>query len=194
MSSFDPRPVNPETDPNWNREPGIVPVPGSNYANEMAKWEQFPSKWTTGTVPGRPYQYRPFPKMLYQAKDYQGQIRCMAAPPDPLSFPNPAEFMRAEAQAQRFTESCQKIVPNEAEMQKAFENGWRESPVEAVEYLQNKRHGTFQATAERNHEDRNMSEPAKREIAQAEAAAEGAHVPVIEEKRRGPGRPRRVEP
>jgi len=87
----------------WNREPGIVVVPGSNYAREMAKWEQFPSKYGQ---PGNPYVYRPFPKMVYRAELWQGKPVCMAAVADPSSFPNINEFNRMEDLARKFTEGC----------------------------------------------------------------------------------------
>lgn len=35
------------------------------YAQEMAKWEAFPSQWSP--TPGRPYQFREFPKRMYKA-------------------------------------------------------------------------------------------------------------------------------
>lgn len=184
--------VNQHTDPNWNREPGIVIVPGSNYANEVAKFEQFHSQYTAGTQPGRPYTYRPFPKMVYRAERYNGAPACMAAAPDPLAFRDPREFDRAEAMAAKFNENCQRIVKDDREYQKAMEEGYRESLAEAIERLVAKDANTSLDTAHRNYEDRNMSEMAKREIAAIEAESGGDPVPEIPESpRRGPGRPRK---
>jgi hypothetical protein len=42
----------------------IILPQSTPYAQEMAKWEPFPSKWGAA---GRPYVFREFPKMLYKA-------------------------------------------------------------------------------------------------------------------------------
>ena len=160
----DYRSFNPETAAEDNREPGVVVIPGSNYAKEMAKFEQFPSKY--GENPGNPYVYRPFPKMVYKAELYQGMIRCMAAV-SPNEYVNVNEQMRAEESARQFTEKCQRTVKDDREYQVAMEMGYRETPTEAVEYLEAKQRSIADAAAERNYADRNMGEKAK-----AEAAAE----------------------
>lgn len=189
MNEF--KPFNVETHPEYNREPGIVIVPGSNYAKEMEKFEQFPSKY--GQNPGNPYKYRPFPKMLYRAQHYNGVAACMAAPPDSGEFKgSPDEYQRACEGAQRFTAKCQRIVNDEAEMHRAFEDGWREDPASALAVLEAKDNAKARATAERLYADRNMSEPAKREAAAAVAAVGGEHVPEIpEQPRKKRGRPRK---
>jgi len=177
------KPFNQESNPLWNREPGIVIVPGSNYAKEMEKYEQFPSKY--GQSPGNPYKYRPYPKMLYRAEHWNGVVACMAAPPDPIEFRDGREFERIEEASKRFTERCQRIVNDEAEHARATEDGWCESPDEAVMFLEARDRARSTAAAERNHDDRNMSGPAKREIDEAMAAVGGEHLPEIPEKRRG---------
>lgn len=175
------RPLNQETDPRYNAEPGLVLIPGSNAQKEYAKFEQFHSKYTSAQFgPGNPYTYRPYPKMLYRAEHWNGKRACMAAPPDPTLFRDPREFERAQLAAEAFTARCQSIVNNEEERQRAMENGWRESPQEAVDYLKARDDGKFTAVGERNYEDRNMSDAAKREIREAEAAHDGhlTEVPV----------------
>jgi len=185
---------NPETAPDYNREPGIVIVPGSNYAKEMAKFEQFPSKY--GETPGNPYTYRPFPKMVYKADIYQGKVVCMAAPPDPIAFQNPSDCQRAEEHALRFNQKCQRTVNDDRELQIAMETGFRESPAEAITYLEGRMRSEANAAAERNWEDRNMSEKAKVEAAVAVKKAfdeEGSHLPAVPETpiKRRRGRPRK---
>lgn len=180
-----------EKNRDWNREPGIVIVPGSNYAREMEKFEQFPSRY--GDQPGNPYRFRPFPRMVYRAENWKGKAVCMAAPPDPMEFPNPSDFQRAEEGARRFTERCQMIVNDEAELQKAMENGYRESPTEAVEYLEARRRDDFRAAAERTYEDRGLSEAAQVEARAAEAKhfdETGEQMRTVPEKpKRRRGRP-----
>lgn len=181
---------NPETNPLWNREPGIAVIPGSNYAREMAKFEQFPSHYTFGTQPGNPYVYRPYPKMLYRAEHFNGKIACMAAPPDSYDFPDTRSYERADEAARRFTERCQKIVRDEREMQRAMEAGWRESPSEAVAYLEAKDEGRATATAERIYDDRRMSPKALAEADAVTEAVGGEHVPEIPEKLRRRRKPK----
>ena len=183
---------NPETDRNWNREPGIVVVEGSNYANEMAKFEQFPSRYGQA---GNPYVKREFPKMVYRAQVWKGKIACGAQAADPNVFPNPNDFHREEELARRFTESCQMTVNDERELQRAMENGYREGPAEAVAYLEARQRDQGKAAAERNYQDRNMSEPAKAEaaVAVAEAFDRGEHLAAVPEQpiKRRRGRPRK---
>ena len=173
---------NVETAEDYNREPGIVVVPGSTYAKEMAKHEQFPSKY--GSTPGNPYTYRPFPKMVYQAQVWQGKVVCMATV-EPNAYVNPAEQLRAEEAARAYTERCQRTVNDQMEYQRALESGFRESPVEAVEYLEAKQRSIADAAAERNYADRNMGEKAKAEAAAEVKRAfneEGSHLPAVPEK------------
>lgn len=179
------RPFNQETDPNYNREPGVAVIPGSNYAREMERFEQFPSKW--GSSPGNPYEKREFPKMLYRAELFNGKIACMAAPPQSQDFVDPREMERAEEKARRFTEQCQLTVNDEEEMQRAMESGWRHSAKDACTYLEAREDEKGQVTVHREYEDRNMGEGAKREIAEERDARGGAHIPEMPRRR---GRPK----
>lgn len=183
---YGPKGANQETHPEFNREPGIAVIPGSPYAKYMAQFESHP---TGGFPAGNPYTYRAYPKMLYRAERWNGAPACMAAPPDPYAFSNPGEFARVEQQARMFTERCQMIVRDEREKQKAMESGWREDPAEAVAYLIARDKGIATLDAHREYEDRNMSEAAKAEVAEAKAALGGDPIPAMEEKRRG--RPRK---
>jgi hypothetical protein len=180
------RPSNQERDDLYNREPGIVVVPGSNYANEMQKFEQFPSKY--GNAPGNPYVYRPFPKMVYRAEEWKGKVACLAAPPDPSEFANPAEFQRTEEQARKFTDRCCRVVQNETEYLTARADGWRENPADAMTAGLERQRSVGTAAAERNYDDRNMGELAKREIIAEVSERGGEHVAEMPRRR---GRPRK---
>lgn len=175
-------PRNQETDPTYNTEPGIAYAPGSLWQREMLKFEQFP--WTRiaqGMTPGNPYVKREFPKMLYRAHHYQGQVRCMAAPPDVGMFTSQQELLRAEESARRFNESCCRVVQDEREMTRAMQEGWREHPDEAVAFVKARDEAVSTAAAHRAYEDRNLSEKAKREIAEAEQEIDG-HVAEVQRK------------
>lgn len=164
---------------NVDRPGGVVIVPGSNYQRELGRFEQFPSKYTGDEGPGNPYRYRPFPKMVYIAKKFKGKIVCMAAPPHPVEFVNPKEYERADEAAAIFTRECQRIVNDETEFQKAMEAGYRESPAEAVEHAEKREDRKADATAERNYDDRHMSDKAKAEARAKEDAAGAEHLPEI---------------
>lgn len=175
------RPRNQESDSLYNREPGIVIVPGSNAAKEYAKFEQFHSVYTAGTQPGNPYTYRPYPKMMYRAEHYKGAARCMATPPDPMEFRDEREYERAKEAADKFTAKCQIVVNSESERSHAMENGWREHPDEAVSYLLGRDSAKSESAARLNHEDRNLSGRAleERKAAERTAHASGEHLAEV---------------
>jgi hypothetical protein len=91
----------------------IVHNPNSGYSKEARKWDLPKSQ---GGM--RPDHYEHFPKMIYKARrpDSGGPIRCV----DPGN--------------EQFSGSNQLTVRSEAELREALENGWRETPQEAVEY------------------------------------------------------------
>ena len=187
----EPMPRDQDGHPAYNAEPGVVPVPGSNYIKHVAQFEQFHTKWTAGTAgPGNPYTYRPFPKMLYRAQRYQGKGRwlCEAAPPDPYAdWRDPRQFERAQEGARAFNKSCRRVVNSPEEMSRAFEEGWRESPDEAVAFRRKRDDDEGVAAAHREYEDRNMSEPAKREMEAQKAAHGYEHQPEkVETPKAGP--------
>lgn len=183
--SQDITPRDQEKDPRWNMEPGLVLTPGSREVAEYARFEQLPSKYTVGTVPGNPYTYRPFPKMVYRAERYPGtgKLCCMAAPPDPAEYEDPRKAEHAQVLAQRFTEKCQLIVRDEVEYSRAMESGYREGPAEAIAHAEGREDAIARATAERNYEDRNLSDAARRESEAVVAAAGGQHVPEVTRER-----------
>lgn len=172
----------------FNRKPGIAVVQGEPYAEEMRKFEQFPSVY--GPIPGNPYVKREFPKMLYRAQDWNGKVACMAAPPNPVDYADPREYERQAEKAMQFTKACQRIVQDEDELQRAFEDNWRYSPEEACEVGEARQRDVANEAAARNYEDRNMSPAALAEKRQAIQEA-GVHVPEgkPEAPRKRRGRP-----
>ena len=175
-----------DRNPEYNAEPGIIIVEGSKYQQYMRQFEQHHGPMAGRQGPGNPYTYRPFPKMVYRAEHWDGVPRCMAAEPDSYLFKDPREFERAQVTAQKFTERCQRIVNNEQELQRAYEAGYRESPEEAVAYLRARDGEKSDAAARLNHEDRNITGPAKRErdAAEAKAHSEGHHLTEVKEQPR----------
>ena len=136
----------------------------SNNAKELKKWD-LPRR-QGGMRPDSPEEY---PRMLYKAQ------------PDP-STPSGILKVRLDADvfhangrdiqlyAEEFNRRCQTIVKNEEECQKYIKGGWRKTMSEAMEYVREQENAVAVAAAHRNYEDRNRTEPAKREIEAAEAS------------------------
>jgi len=120
----------------------------------------------------KPYTHQPFPKMLYRAKMDGSRITLK----DPSG---------------EIAQGCTLVVDSEAELRRAKDEGWREGPSEAIEFQLSLQKAVSNAAAERNFEDRNMSEKAKAESAAAEADADGHLGEIPEQPRRRRGRPRK---
>jgi hypothetical protein len=117
-----------------------------------------------------PYAHQPFPRMVYRAmRTDDGSVV--------VTHPEPA-----------VASQCQLTVKDQAELQRALESGWREHPDEAKALLESRRRKVADEAAHRAWDDRNMSDAAKAEAAQAEAAAGIDHVPEVKAKRRGRAR------
>jgi hypothetical protein len=92
-----------------------------------------------------------------------------------------ALFGGREGAAERWSQQNVKVVNNDVEQSKAFEDGWRKKPDEAIEFLKSREQVPADEAAHGNYLDRNMSEKALAEKAAKEAAAEG-HLPEIKEE------------
>jgi len=155
---------------------GIVYTPDSDYAKELAKYEQ----WSTllAPVPGRPYQYRPFPQMLYRARQLpNGQAGCFL----------PTASIADEA-AEAFARSCQLIVHDADQARRAYLEGWRASVAEAVEAYEQRQQAIADAAAETAHAAQRMSARAQYELQQADQATHQHVTDVPRPPRRKPGR------
>lgn len=163
--------------------------PESPETKEMVKWEQFPSKWTLGVAPGRPYQYRPFPAMLYRAQRIPpnhvgaGKIAVSCQEPEYYGFRDQNEWDRARESAARFTTSCQRVVEDESQKSRAMEDGWRETPQEAIAHAEARERVVSNETHSRQSADSNMGEKARAEAERFESETFG-HQPTIPEKPR----------
>lgn len=165
--------------------------PESPFVKEMAKWEQFPSEYTIGgNRPGNPYTFRPYPRMMFMARQTpSGKWDTALQPPAQFGFRDVNEWDRACMEAQKFTESCQRVVNDETEHKRAKDEGWRDTPTDALDFRNALEKAVGDAAAERNFRDRNMSEKAKEEVAQVEAETFGHLAEIPEAKKRG--RPRK---
>src|SRR5215475_7146566 len=137
----------------------VIRNPEEAETKEMASWEMYPSEWTLGSQPGRPYQYRPFPKMLYRAQQIPpglpgaGKFATAVTDVPFFGYRNEDEWRRTQEAATHFTTSCQKVVEDERELSRAAEAGWRETPDEALAFAESRHKAAGQAAAERNWQD-----------------------------------------
>lgn len=166
--------------------------PESEETKERAKWEMFHSQWTPGGLqPGNPYRKgnvygkagAEYPKMLYKAQRIPGNGKWATSMdvPEYFGFRTDDEWRRACERAERFTASCQLTVNTEAEHARAREEGYRDTPKEAVDFQHALEKEMGDAAANRNWHERNMSEKALAERDAAEAEHFG-HLPEIPEK------------
>lgn len=145
----------------------IVITPDSELGKEMAKWN-------------KPYQYRPFPKMLYKAQKRPDGVPSVGEARDSAFGGNPGE-------AEAFSKTCQMLVNDETELTRYVEMGWREGPTEALEFFEEREKAFAESAAQRAHGDRNMGDKAKAEAAAVEASTPEhvAEVPRTPVRRRG---------
>lgn len=142
---------------------GIVHNPGSSHSREMAKWEM---GWSPYGPPGRPREvigHQEYPAAMYRMR--RGDIA--------------SEFIVASMEEARDEN-------HRATLEAA---GYRMGRAAAIEYVKELEQMVAVAAAERNYQDRNMSEKAKAE-AEAVELRTIQHVPVIPEKKKR-GRPRK---
>lgn len=145
----------------------------SDLGKELLKWER---------KPGYDPEQHPYPKMLYRAQHRPDGKRSVGEVLDSL-------FGGAAGSAEQWTTRCQMTVNDDVEKSRAYEQGWRDSPQEALEYLEARDNAASNATAERHASDLRMSEKAQREAAAADQATL-RQLPEVPEKRRG--RPRKT--
>lgn len=159
----------------------IVHNPAGEYAKELRKWEQHHTQFAITedgeSKPGRPYAYRPYPKMLYRAQVHRnGQALVEAPQVSPFGWRDAAEHAQAELAATAFTEGCRMTVGSEDEHRRARDNGWRDSPSEALAFHEGLQRDIANAAAEANHAAQRMTPTAQAERKKRESATD-KHVP-----------------
>lgn len=158
----------------------ILRNPEAEETKELAKWEMFPSEYTIGGLqPGNPYRNgndygkagAAFPKMIYKARRLPGSGKwaCFAPQPAYIGFRDEQDWNRACMDAERFQQDCTRTVHNEREWEKAKDDGWRDGPDLAVQYQLDLEAEVAEVAAERNWQDRDMTERAKSESGKAES-------------------------
>lgn len=158
--------------------PMFVPYDGamistlSDLGKELLQWERKPDY-----DPAK----NPYPKMLYRAKHRPDGKRSVHEVLDSVCGGHPGA-------AEQWSRGCQLTVRDDQERQRAYEQGWRDKPWEAMDLLEARDNEEGKRTAERHASDARMSELARRE---ADAADHTTlrQLPEIKEQRvrRKPG-------
>jgi hypothetical protein len=145
----------------------------SYFKKEMKRWDA-PKREGGMNRDG----FERFPMMVYkpQPNPLSGKYE-VAISQDVISLDKTVVLLDAEA----FNTSCQMVVGNEEELDRAKRGGWRES--EAMKYHEDELTRLATEAAHRNHDDRNMSEAAKAEAKKVEDSTP-SQVAEIKEKRR----------
>jgi len=163
---------------------GVVINPASELGKELLKWEQHMSYMIPrGKSPGNPYEYRPYPRMLYKAaKRANGKVMCGDLADDYATE-------REQQDAQRFTRNCQLIVKSDDEERTAKNQGWCESPQAAIDAFERMEQERGNASAQVLYKAQTMGDVAQRELAEAGAQTHDHVTDVVPVRRRG--RPRK---
>ena len=153
----------------------IVHNPDSEYAREHERWN------TTKQHGGfNANGYEEYPLMVFKAFERDnGKVMCG----DPLAAVGDSE-------GEAFSRSCQLIVRNDEERDKAVKAGWSIGPDKAIEKYEHDMRSIAEVTAQRHFAEQGSSDLAKTEAKQADDATH-RQVPEVPEKRKR-GRPRKT--
>lgn len=146
---------------------GVVRTGESAYDKEMDKWDA--PKRLGGM---KPDGYEAFPAMLYKAHQMDNGKWAVNDPFD-----------------ENWSRRCQTIVRDDRELRTHLEQGWRQSPKDALDFAERLQQDIADAAAERHYADQRLSEKARREAAEVDASTND-HVPdIAAPKKRGrPGK------
>ena len=182
--------------PDDDTPPPPQPRYNASEAKMLAKFEQFPSEITmlARMAPGNPHEAlkgKRFPRMLYKAQQAPGSGKWLVGDEVPrrMAGENENDWQRRVDEVHRFAESCQLVVKDEVEYSRAHEQGWRDSPGDALAFHDSRAKEVSLEAALSEHRDRNMSEAARAE-ATAIRSEHFGHLPEIpEQPRKRRGRP-----
>jgi len=153
-----------------------TPSPNTEYGKELAKWEMRQSRFTNDDVPpGRAnVPFQEYPKMLFRAVKHPktGQTVCIETPPNPMLYDNPQAYERACAATEQLNRDCCKTVLDDVAERNAKNEGWRNSPAEALIAHEERMCAIAEETARRHYSDRSMSPEAQAEAARVDDSTE----------------------
>ena len=156
----------------------IIYNPDSEISRELTKWD---TQKRHGGFNANGYEE--FPKMVYQAKAREnGKVMCG----DPLAA-------TGDAIGEAFSRSCQMIVSDQDEMDRASKEGWYDTPDLALVGYEDTQKSMADVAAMRHFADQGMRPAAQSEAKLADDATH-EHLPEIPSTPvlRKRGRPKRV--
>jgi hypothetical protein len=157
----------------------IIYNPDSDYSREVERWNKTTHNDGFGAA-----QFEEYPLMVFKAFQREnGRVMCG----DPSATVGDAE-------GEAFSRSCQLIVKNDDERDRAMSEGWSEGPDKAVEKFELDMRSIADVTAHRHFADQGLSDLAKAEATQADAATheQVPAIPITPVKRKR-GRPRKTK-
>ena len=143
----------------------IVRTGSTEFDKEEARWNRPRNvKDEDGKAGFGPIGYEEYPRMLYKAqKKENGQISVSEPPPPFHAFVDERQWDRALQHAEQFTKSCQLIVHDALQHDRAVKDGWRETQPAALEHLHGLEKDIANAAAEANFAAAKMSGKAQAE-------------------------------
>ena len=128
----------------------------------------------------KPWVFAPFPAMVYKARKLPNGKPSVGEANDGATGGAPGS-------AEVFTKTTQLTVKSEDELRRAKNDGWKETPLEALAYFERLEQEYGNQAAHRLHDDRNLGEKAKAKAEAVDAASfeHVAEIPADPVKRRG---------
>lgn len=175
--------------------PIVYPQSGP-LAEELAKWEQHRTKYVPDDmVPGNPYVYRPYPRAMYKAvKKANGKVVCMETPPNSYAYLDEKSYERACLEVESFNRQCYSEVKSEEEHKKARNEGWRDTPTEALQFFEACEQAIGNAAAEANWGAKRMSARAQDELKQANEQTHEHVTDIVGSSGKTRGRKAKIKP
>ena len=141
----------------------IVHNPDTDFSRELERWNT-PIRQNGFNANG----FEEYPRMLFKAfQRDNGKVMCG----DPSAAVG-------DAMGEAFSRSCQLIVKNHDEYDRAIEQGWAEGPDKAVEKFELEMRSVAEVTAKRHFADQSLGDLAKAEAKQADDATH-EQVPAV---------------
>lgn len=150
---------------------------GTPYAEEMRKWEAYPSQYGPA---GRPYAFRPFPMMVYRAEHRPGEGMVIA---DEYIVQDDQELRNMQSRGFHAPEYDRHGITKPGQLV-AFEAIQR----------QHTEHGKLAAEREYQVQHNRLSPKAIAEVREAEAEHGARHLPDVPEKKKRGRKPKAQPP
>lgn len=167
----------------------ILHNPSGAHADELRKWEQHNTMYAMTPdgdfKPGNRYEFRPYPKMLFMARQNPrtGKVSVGEVAPAPWMFNNVQDLERETLYVETFNKTCQKVVNSEEEHLKAKGQGWCDLQTEALERAEREYEAYAEEAAKVHYQVSKMGEKAREEFKAADQSV-SEHILDVEPERK----------